>query len=573
MRLTFYGQRSTSPRTSTCTTRPRQGTGTMFSTMAALAAGTILVGFLAIGFGIQDELAELAALRRPPSSRTSVRRGPRRRRSGGASASAGADLVWWAYARPGAAGGGQAAPRGGRRRRREPLLLGRHCTAGSPTCRRRSWRQASTAGSSGGSSGARSSLVAYVVRAVQPCGDRGPERRGAPVRHRVRRRRGRARRLLPGDGRRCDHRADLPAARRRARRRAPAAAARPDRGAGAARRPGRVRAGRGRADRVRRTRRPAVRREPRLDLGLRPEHVHPLPRLDERPLALHGAPDRDRHRRGDRRCDPHGPRAPAGLLRADPRPRVRAGPALHRPGPGALLRGLGDHDDPALRPHGRLGREPAAGGDDAVRRLHPRRVAADAGGDRLPGRHGRHVRAVGADRATRTSPPGSSSPSRPRSASRRRSSRCTAGSRRPTASRRPRWRRCSRASISKAGAYGLLRLRRAALSQDGPRLALVAARARAGRPPVRLARRVPPARRSRRRRLLEPRPDEPDHHRDLRVQHERVDRRDLPDGEPRRRLAGGVPPDRPRRDPHGHRPLRLPRRARQQPAGRLDRAF
>ena len=40
--------------------------------------------------------------------------------------------------------------------------------------------------------------------------------------------------------------------------------------------------------------------------------------------------------------------------------------------------------------------------------------------------------------------------------SRRRSSRSTAGSRTPTARRRPRWRACSRASVSKAAAYGFL---------------------------------------------------------------------------------------------------------------------
>ena len=44
------------------------------------------------------------------------------------------------------------------------------------------------------------SLVAYVVRAFSRAATAGPERRRAPVRHRVRGGRGGARRLLPGDG-------------------------------------------------------------------------------------------------------------------------------------------------------------------------------------------------------------------------------------------------------------------------------------------------------------------------------------------------------------------------------------
>ena len=69
-------------------------------------------------------------------------------------------------------------------------------------------------------------------------------------------------------------------------------------------------------------------------------------------------------------------------------------------------------------------------------------------------------------------------------------------------------------------------------------------------------RRVPPARRARRDRLLEPRPDEPDHSTRAicrRLQRQRTHRRHLPDGQPRRRLAGGVPADRPGRAAHRHR--------------------
>ena len=100
-------------------------------------------------------------------------------------------------------------------------------------------------------------------------------------------------------------------------------------------------------------------------------------------------------------------------------------------------------------------------------------------------------------------------------------------------------------------------LRHPALSDRRPRLALALSGPRPHRAPVRRDRRVPPAGRPRGRRLLEPQPDEPDRDRDLRLQPERRHRRDPADGEPRHRLAGRVPADRPRGAARRHR--RLPR--------------
>ena len=94
--------------------------------------------------------------------------------------------------------------------------------------------------------------------------------------------------------------------------------------------------------------------------------------------------------------------------------------------------------------------------DDQVRHLHDGRLAADAGRDdrlRPPGRDVRHDR-----RRRRTPATGSSSASPPRSPSRRRSSRSTAGCRTPTASRRRRSSAVLSGVISKAAAFGFLRI-------------------------------------------------------------------------------------------------------------------
>src|SRR6476659_2468919 len=57
MRLTFYGPRSTYADVHLHDTSHGEAPSTMFWTVTALAVGTILVGFLAIGFGTKDELA------------------------------------------------------------------------------------------------------------------------------------------------------------------------------------------------------------------------------------------------------------------------------------------------------------------------------------------------------------------------------------------------------------------------------------------------------------------------------------------------------------------------------------
>ena len=54
---------------------------------------------------------------------------------------------------------------------------------------------------------------------------------------------------------------------------------------------------------------------------------------------------------------------PALLLRAAAGARGGAGAALHRAGPGAVLRRLGGHDHPALHPDGCLGRARPEGSD------------------------------------------------------------------------------------------------------------------------------------------------------------------------------------------------------------------
>ena len=94
--------------------------------------------------------------------------------------------------------------------------------------------------------------------------------------------------------------------------------------------------------------------------------------------------------------------------------------------------------------------------DDQVRHLHDGRLAAScwprsssSGSSRGPSTW---------SRAARATTPGSSSASPSPSRSRRRCSRCTAGSRTPTASRRRRWPRLLSGVVSKAAAYGFLRI-------------------------------------------------------------------------------------------------------------------
>ena len=97
---------------------------------------------------------------------------------------------------------------------------------------------------------------------------------------------------------------------------------------------------------------------------------------------------------------------------------------------------------------------------------------------------------------------GSSSASWPRSRSRRRSSRSTAGCRTPTASRRPRCRQCSRGVVSKAAAYGFLRIVLAKFPGPVAGLPHADPRARGDRARLRVAARLPRAGHPRRDRVL-----------------------------------------------------------------------
>ena len=150
-------------------------------------------------------------------------------------------------------------------------------------------------------------------------------------------------------------------------------------------------------------------------------------------------------------CGP--PAAPTAWWVGRERPRAYFGAAalphrrgrrrVLRAGPAALLRVLRGDADPALHPDRGLGRPGPARRDDQVRRLHGRRLAADARRDRRLRPAAGDVRPDADGRRARTT--GSSSASRSPSRSRRRSGRSTAGCPTPIASRRPRWPGCSRA--------------------------------------------------------------------------------------------------------------------------------
>jgi NADH-quinone oxidoreductase subunit L len=99
MRLTFYGRRSTYADVHLHDTSHGEAPGTMFWTVAALAAGTILSGFLAIGFGTRDELASWLRFV-APTIESSVGNELLTTAIAWSAGLAGAILVWWAYARP-----------------------------------------------------------------------------------------------------------------------------------------------------------------------------------------------------------------------------------------------------------------------------------------------------------------------------------------------------------------------------------------------------------------------------------------------------------------------------------------
>ena len=99
MRLTFYGPKSTYADVHLHDTSHGEAPWTMFWTVTALAVGTILSGFLAIGFGAQDFLGswlEFVA----PSIEPTVGEDVLSTALAWSAGLAGAALVWWAYSRP-----------------------------------------------------------------------------------------------------------------------------------------------------------------------------------------------------------------------------------------------------------------------------------------------------------------------------------------------------------------------------------------------------------------------------------------------------------------------------------------
>jgi NADH-quinone oxidoreductase subunit L len=99
MRLTFYGPRSTYADVHLHDTSHGEAPWTMFWTVTALAAGTIVVGFLAIGFGTTDELASWLRFV-APTVESSVSDEVLTTALGWGAGLAGAALVFWAYSRP-----------------------------------------------------------------------------------------------------------------------------------------------------------------------------------------------------------------------------------------------------------------------------------------------------------------------------------------------------------------------------------------------------------------------------------------------------------------------------------------
>ena len=264
------------------------------------------------------------------------------------------------------------------------------------------------------------------------------------------------------------------------------------------------------------------------------------------------------------------PRAAARLLRAAALPDRLGRGRLLRAGPAALLRLLRGDADPAVRADRRVGRRRAARRDDQVRRLHGRRLAADAGGDRRLRRPAGHVRP---DARCSTSTNdwlflgfaiafAVKAPLLPFHGwlpdAYRESSPEVAG--------------LLSGVISKVAAYGFLRIAIAKFPEPGPRLPRPDPRARLDRPRLRLAARVPRARHPRRRRLLVARADGADHLRPVRVQRPRLRRRRAADGQPRADLDDDVPARRDGRAANGDRRALAARRDGARTARARDRA-
>jgi len=98
MRLTFYGPKSTYADVHLHDTSHGEAPATMFWTVTALAAGAILSGFLAIGFGAHDLLADWLQFVAPTIDAT-VGDDVLTTALAWSAGLGGAALVWWVYAR------------------------------------------------------------------------------------------------------------------------------------------------------------------------------------------------------------------------------------------------------------------------------------------------------------------------------------------------------------------------------------------------------------------------------------------------------------------------------------------
>src|SRR5215207_958120 len=232
------------------------------------------------------------------------------------------------------------------------------------------------------------------------------------------------------------------------------------------------------------------------------------------------------------------PRPGPRLLRTDAVPDRRGRRRLFGAGSPAVLRVLRGDADPALRARRRVGRRRAADGDDQVRHLHDGGLAADAGRNRglrpfrgnVRSRRGRRQRQrVGLPRLRRGLRGQGPALSAPRLAAGR-IPRVLAGG-------------CSRA-LRRCLEGGRLRLpgdRDREVRGTGAGPAAAASRFGRGRARLWLDRGLPRSRRARCDRLLEPRTDEPDHDRTLRVERPRLHRRGAADGEPRIPVGCALP--------------------------------
>ncbi len=304
--------------------------------------------------------------------------------------------------------------------------------------------------------------------------------------------------------------------------------------------------------------------------GRRRRHLvrRPGRRLPGRPLrllALAHRPDRSRDDGSRRLRLLDGAGAARRLPQPPALPRGSHDRRLRRPGPHPLLRLLGSHAHPALRAHRRLGRARQARGDLQVRRVHGRRLPAHARGDHRHRARRGHLRHDAAHRRR------DEHLDLPRVRRRFRREGAALAVPRVAARRLP-----GVAARGRGGALGrhledgrvrLPRHRDPVLPRPGRGLADAAPRAGLDRPRLRLPARLPRARRPRRDRLLEPRPDEPDPDRDLRRERLRLHGRAPADGQPRPDLGGALPARRGDRAADDHRRAEPARRHGPRAAG------